>query len=72
MPDLISEPLMHSYRTKHRGAKGVGRTTAPHPPPRQSDVREVTAPWLVLASGPAGEGSAPAGDVEVKRPEAPP
>ena len=43
-----------SYRTKHRGAKGVGRTTAPHPPPRQSDVREVTALWHVASSGSAG------------------
>ena len=31
----------------------------------------MTAPWHVLASGPAGAGVAPAGAVEVKQPEAP-
>ena len=57
-----------SYRTKHRGAKGVGRTTAPHPPPRQSDVREVTAPCTMANEPPAQRACAWKGS----EPEAPP
>ncbi len=35
-----------SYRTGHRDAGGVGRTTAPNPPPRYSDAREACALWV--------------------------